>query len=159
MNIVKQKEVDLIIMSTLLYGDEELDKIVFEILKIADIRFIILAKNPSEPVLKNLFYLGVRDFIFDPISPSYLLERIDKPMSFKESVQILNAKKPSLLFKQKINKWSESIIQQNSKLSSEAENILNGLLEVLNCEKKTSVEDNLFEIEKNITRKIIEGFG
>jgi len=55
---------DVIILSTLLAGEEDLVQVVVKILQVRDTRFIILAKTKNEPVLKELFFSRSARFCF-----------------------------------------------------------------------------------------------
>lgn len=146
---------DLVIFSTLLSGDEDIVKTVYSVLNKQDCRLIILAKNPKEPFLEDLFFLGVRDFIFDPINPHFLLERINTPAKFKDAIQIFN-NKPSRRFKTFFKDLIKTEYEQKSYLNSDALSMLNGITKLLKLEPKEDINDTFFELEQEITRMVIE---
>lgn len=156
----KEDEVyDLIIFSTLLPGDENITKMVFKISNKQECRFIVLAKNAKETCLQDLFFLGIRDFLFDPINPHALLERISVPASFKEAVQILSLNEPTRSFK----KLLKNLINKNkeeSYLTNEAQSIMDGITKLFDLDFKEDkdIEDSLFEIEQEIIKRFLISF-
>ena len=146
--LVKNTPVDLIILSTILPGDEDIVETVFNILKLKDVRFIILTKSLRESFLQDLFYLGVRDFVADPINPAQLLNLIHSPTSFKDAVKILKSPRPSFNLRRLFTKARPT--QSEYELPFNAQHVLDGVFSFLDCEMEGKIEDNLFIIEQSL---------
>ncbi len=143
---------DVVILSTLLPGEEDLTEILFKTLEYGNCRIILLAKH-KDKILQDAFYLGVRDYLFDPINPSVLLSRIYHPMSFKEAAIIVKPRKRSLFFNRKMELFFNKHIPDQSVLSDEARGILQGICKYLEIEPQTTLEDTLFMLEQNLIEK------
>ena len=147
-------------------------------------RVIILAPKPH-PVLQDLFYLGVRDFIFDPINPIQLLNTVENPTPFKDAVKIIIGNEPPKKLKAFFNKITEANIdieplsyrevasgllktlfnrfnkdtEPVSEVSLDCREIIIGLLMLLDKTPQREIEDNLISIEQGIVTLIQNGGG
>jgi len=153
---VEEREPDIIVLSLLLPGGENILDAIFQVFMAKECRIIILAESRT-PVLNDLFYMGIRDFIFDPIDPHLLMQRIYTPATFKEAVLNLNPGKPSKKFRRLI----AGLIRQNRpavtrEISRNAEMVVEGLLKLLGRAKKETLEDNLYEIEQGVVEVVLE---
>lgn len=153
---------DIIVCSVFLPGNDLL-KTIFQVLTDTNARFIILAPSPRESILKDLFFLGIRDFLFDPIQINKLIYRIENPATFAEALEAISFAENNLFFnlnltrlklgklinKQKKNSQEETI------LSEETKEILNGITKLMGVySEDTTPEELLFLLEQ----KILENF-
>lgn len=173
---------DVIILSTLLPGGEDIREVVYKSQIACNCRVIILAPKPY-PVLQDLFYLGVRDFIFDPVNPIQLLNIIENPTPFKDALKIIKGNEPPKKFKAFFNKITEANIDREphnyrevasgllktlfnrfnkdtepvSEVSLDCREIIIGLLILLDKTPQREIEDNLISIEQGIVTLIQNG--
>ncbi len=149
---------DIIVCSSFLPGNNLLETI-FKVLTNTNARFIILASSPKESTLKDLFLLGIRDFLFDPIQINRLIYRIENPATFAEALEAVPITERNLFFNLSINKLKLSKFLKNqkpdskdeTKLSDEAKEILNGITKLLGVyTEDISIEDQLFLLEQKI---------
>lgn len=148
---IKVEPPDVVVLSTLLSGEEDFNEIIFKTLEYGNCRIILLVKNEGS-ILQDAFYLGVRDYLFDPINPSALLNRINNPMSFKEAAAIVKPGKRGILFNNKMNLFFKKHIPDRSELSVEAQEILRGILKYIGEDEQATLEDNLYLIEQAIVQ-------
>lgn len=144
---------DVVVLSTLLSGDEDLTEIIFKTLEYGNCRIILLSKT-KERVLQDAFYLGVRDYLLDPIDPTALLNRIYHPMSFKEAAAIVKPGRRSMFFNRKMELFFNKHIPDESVLSIEAKEILQGICRYLEMEPQATLEDSLFVLEQVIINNL-----
>ena len=173
---------EVIILSTLLPGGEDTREVVYKSQVACNCRVIILAPKPHH-VLQDLFYLGVRDFIFDPINPIQLLNIIENPTPFKDAVKIIKGNEPPKklkafldkiekanknkdpleyrdmangLFKTLFNRFNKDT-ETVPEISLECREIIIGLLMLLDKMPHREIEDNLVSIEQGIVTLIQNG--
>lgn len=140
---------DVVILSTLLPGEEDLTEILFKTLEYGNCRIILLTKR-KDRILQDAFYLGVRDFLFDPINPNVLLSRIYHPMSFKEAATVVKPGKRNIFFNRKMDLFFNKHIPDESVLSDEAREILQGICRYFGIEPQPTLEETLFMLEQNL---------
>ncbi len=147
LKIIKRDPPDIVILSTFLSGEEDFSEIIFKIMEYGNCRIILLAKE-KDKVLQDAFFLGVRDYLFDPINPSALLSRIHNPMSFKEAAAVVKPGKRGILFNKKMDLFFAKHIPDESVVSLEAQEMLQGILNFIEEKPQSTLEDNLFLIEQ-----------
>ncbi len=174
---------EVIILSTLLPGGEDIREVVYKSQVACNCRVIILTPKPHS-VLQDLFFLGVRDFIFDPINPIQLLNMIKNPTNYKDAAKIIKETEPSNKLKVFFNKITESSDEPlefreiingllktpfqrfkededsvTPEMSLDSREIIIGLLMLLNKTPQHTTEDNLVSIEQGIVTLIQNGGG
>jgi len=147
LKVIKKEPPDIVVLSTLLSGEEDFTEVIFKTLEYGNCRIILLAKE-KDKILQDAFYLGVRDYLFDPINPSALLNRIYNPMSFQEAAAAVKPGKRGILFNKKMELFFNKHIPDESVVSLEAQEILQGILTYIEEEPQSTLEDNLFLIEQ-----------
>lgn len=97
----------------------------------------------------------MRDFVFDPINPNVLLDKIYKPTTFKEAVQVIKPGKPSPNLKKSLSEIIRTNQIKESILSPDAQQILAGLLAIYGDNVQKNVEESLFALEQHMMKQLI----
>ncbi len=156
--IIKAQEYkpDLIVLSAILPGEEDIRDIIFEVQKACNCRIILLGGNatPKNDLIIDAFFLGVRDFLFDPINPALFLDKINHPTSYSQATAEFNRvppKSPKLIEKMLFLNKRNLIQQPQSEISNEAKQLIAGILSVLGQAPGRTLEESLMRIEENIS--------
>ncbi len=148
---------DVVLLSALLPGDNDIREIIFEVQKASNCRVILLCGNiaPKSELIIDAFFLGVRDFLFDPIDPKLFLEKINHPTPYALATADFNRvpqKSPGLMNKiLALNKKNPVPQQVQSEVSNEAKQLIAGILSVLGLAPGRTVEESLMRIEQGIS--------
>jgi len=148
---------DIVLLSALLPGDTDIREIIFEVQKASNCRVILLGGNatPNSELIIDAFFLGVRDFLFDPIDPKLFLEKINHPTPYSQATADFNripTKSPGLINKIiTLNKKNPVPQPPQSEVSNEANQIIAGILSVLGLSPGRTLEESLMRIEQGIS--------
>jgi|BioPla2DNA2_1021312.scaffolds.fasta_scaffold126455_1 DNA-binding response OmpR family regulator len=148
---------DLVLLSSLLPGDIDIREIIFEVQKASNCRVILLGGNvaPKSELIIDAFFLGVRDFLFDPIDPKLFLEKINHPTSYQMATAEFNRippKSPGLISRVlTLNKKNPVSQHPQSEISDEAKQLTAGILSVLGLAPGRTIEESLMRIEQGIS--------
>jgi len=154
----KEYQPNIIILSSLLPGEEDIREIIFELQRHASCRIILLGGNvgPKSDLMIDAFFLGVRDFLFDPIEPQSFLNKINHPSTYAEAVADFSRVPPksqSLMGKiLTLNKNNPVSVQPHSDVSAEAKQIIAGILSILGQAPGRTVEESLMRVEEGISK-------
>lgn len=173
---------EVIILSTLLPGGEDIREVVYKSQVACNCRVIILTPKPHS-VLQDLFFLGVRDFIFDPINPIQLLNIIEAPTQYKDAIKVIKGNEPPKKLKAFFDKIKETNMDKEPlnyrevvsgllktlfnrfnkdtdpvpEVSFDCREMIIGLLMLLDKTPQRAIEDNLISIEQGIVALIQNG--
>lgn len=151
---------DLVLLSAILPGETDIREIIFEIQKASNCRVILLGGNatPKSELIIDAFFLGVRDFLFDPIDPKLFLEKINHPTPYQQATAEFNRippKSPGLMNKiLTLNKKNPVQQQPQSEISLEAKQLITGILSIMGLAPGRTVEESLMRIEEGVSQYI-----
>ncbi|HRX94288.1 MAG TPA: hypothetical protein P5158_09240 [Chitinophagaceae bacterium] len=154
---VQEFQPDLVLLSALLPGDIDIRDIIFETQKASNCRIILLSGNaaPKSELIIDAFFLGIRDFLFDPIDPKLFLEKINHPTSYQQATMDFNKvplKSPGLMNRIiTLNKKNPVLQSPQSEVSTEAKQLTAGILSVLGLAPGRTLEESLIRIEEGIS--------
>lgn len=153
----KEFQPDLVLLSALLPGDIDIREIIFELQKASNCRVILLSGNtaPKSEIIIDAFFLGVRDFLFDPIDPKLFLAKVNHPTSYQQATAEFNRvppKTPGLMNRIiTLNKKNPVSQHPQSEVSNEAKQLTAGILSVLGLAPGRTLEESLMRIEQGIS--------
>lgn len=153
----KEYQPDMVVLSALLPGEESIREIIFDLQRYTSCRIILLGGNvgPKSDLMIDAFFLGVRDFLFDPIEPQLFLSKINQPSTYAEAVADFSRvppKSPSLMEKiLTINKNKPVSAPVHSEVSAEAKQIVTGILSILEQSPGRTIEESLVKVEEGIS--------
>lgn len=159
LNLVEKSNPHIVIMSSMLPGNDDIDEIIFKVQEIANSRIIFLTGGSSSKQIMNAFFLGVRDFICEPINPNYLLESITTPATFAKAISLIQGldKQPKFSFRQKIQGFFNSNAPPPVlDISTQASQIIKGILKLTQQKEGLTVEENLMIIEDILCKLIYQ---
>lgn len=152
---VEELKPSILVLSLLLPGEEDLREIVFEAQRQSECRIILLTGNAGKQAAVNMdmFFLGVRDFISDPVQPKQLLQSIVTPTSYAEATKYM--RRVPVKESTKIGNLIEHLVQKDAppctvEISEQALLMINGILGLLEVSPAKTLEENLFLIEQGI---------
>mgnify|MGYP003881871477 CR=1 FL=1 len=154
----REYQPDVVLLSALLPGDTDIREIIFEVQKASNCRVILLCGNvsPKSELIIDAFFLGVRDFLFDPIDPKLFLEKINHPTPYALATADFNRipqKSPGLVNKiLTLNKKNPVSQPPQSEVSNEAKQLIAGILSVLGLAPGRTIEESLIRIEQGISQ-------
>jgi len=158
---VENLKPDVLILSLLLPGDEDLREIVFEAQRIANCRIILLTGSGvnRETLTTEMFFLGVRDFIPDPVQPKKMLEAILTPATYSEATQYMK-KVPSPKDTGILTNMMSRLVSKNApppaaEISEQSLILINGILGLLGKTPAKTLEENLLLIEQGVGEIIL----
>ncbi len=148
----------LIFLSAALPGRESMREIIFETQRESGCRIVYLVGSTKPHEIIDMFLLGVRDFIFEPIDPKLLLSSITEPATYGNAANKL--KNLPVSSESLINKVWE-LIRKNTpdpppEVTSEAKELIKGLLKLLHQEEGNSLEESLVNIEEGLSQLITQ---
>lgn len=162
----KEHQYQVIILSGMLPGRENLREIIFKTQRESNCRIIFLVGESKPVEVLEAFLFGVRDFIFDPVDPKQLLEVIDNPSTYGDaagSLKIIPNQSESL-FKLVTESYLKQVFELVKKhtpdpppeVTTEAKEILNGMLALLRQDKGETIEESLLNLEAGLSNLLTE---
>lgn len=163
---IEKHKPEVLVLSMNLPGDEDLRSIVFESQRLGS-RIILLTGDTTvtlkDEQVMEMFYLGVRDFIRDPIKPNILLESISRPATYAEATQQIKRLPPPVKPNSKLSTWFNQKLERSTApvdqaLSLPVQQRLRGILALLNATPTLILEQDLSSIEKRVAALVGEAF-
>lgn len=153
----KENYYDLIIVSSVLSGKEDMREIIFETQRESNCRIIYFVGNAKPAEVVDVFMLGVRDFILDPIDPRKVLKLLSEPATYGMAAEVIKQlpTQQNNLIKQIGLLMYKNSPEPELELTDGGKAIIKGLMKFLRQKPSDTYEDMLLKLQDIVTQMAI----